>query len=61
MENDKIRTSLTLPAPLYDLLHADSMKYGIAKSTIVSALLLNYYRDNSNVVDLANTDIIATK
>ncbi len=54
MDNDKTRTSLTLPTPLYNLLHADSLKYGIAKSSIVAALLLNYYRDNLDHTDLSD-------
>lgn len=55
MIDEKTRTSLTLPTPLYDLLNEDSQKYGIAKSNIVAMLLLNYYREHSSIVDLATT------
>lgn len=53
MIDNKTRTSLTLPTPLYTLLNEDSEKYGIAKSSIVSMLLLNYYREHSSIVDIA--------
>ena len=59
MLNDKARTNLTIPTPLYNLLNADSQKYGIAKSTIVANLLLNYYRENSSIDDSAVADISA--
>ena len=52
VEYDKTRTSLTLPTPLYNLMHADSIKYGIPKSTIVATLLLNYYRENHCIEDV---------
>lgn len=55
MIDEKTRTSLTLPTPLYDLLNEDSQKYGIAKSNIVAMLLLNYYREHSSILDLATT------
>lgn len=58
---DKTRTSLTLPTPLYDLLDADSKKYGIAKSSIVAALLLIYYRDISSTSPMVNDDIMAVE
>lgn len=57
MLNDKTRTNLTIPTPLYNLLDADSQKFGIAKSTIVSNLLLNYYRENSNICNSVIADI----
>lgn len=59
MLNDKTRINLTIPTPLYNLLNADSHKYGIAKSTIVSNLLLNYYRENSCIGDSAVVEIPA--
>ena len=59
MLNDKTRTNLTIPTPLYKLLNEDSQKYGIAKSTIVANLLLNYYRDNSKLSDSIIADISA--
>ena len=59
MLNDKTRTNLTIPTPLYNLLNADSQKYGIAKSTIVSNLLLNYYRNNSKLSDSIIADLSA--
>ena len=61
MLNDKTRTNLTIPTPLYNLLDADSQKYGIAKSTIVTNLLLNYYRVSYNKVDFVISDIAANK
>lgn len=59
MLNDKTRANLSIPTPLYNLLNADSQKYGIAKSTIVANLLLNYYRDNSKLSDSIIADISA--
>ena len=59
MLNDKTRTNLTIPTPLYNLLNADSQKYGIAKSTIVANLLLNHYREKSNLGDSVIADISA--
>ena len=60
MTNDKTRTNFTIPTPLYNLLNADSQKYGIAKSTIITSLLLNYYRGISSSGDSFVTDILAT-
>ena len=57
MLNDKTKANLSLPTPLYNLLNEDSKKYGIAKSTIVSTLLLNYYRENSKLGDSVIADI----
>ena len=59
MLNDKTRANLSIPTPLYNLLNADSQKYGIAKSTIVSKLLLDYYRANSKLRDSIIADISA--
>ena len=61
MLNDKTRTNLTIPTPLYNLLDADSQKFGIAKSTIVTNLLLNYYRVSSDQVSSVFSDIAAKK
>ena len=60
MYYDKTRTNLTIPTPLYNLLNEDSQKYGIAKSTIVTTLLLNYYRENSSIEESAVAEISAT-
>lgn len=57
MLNDKTRTNLTIPTPLYKLLNEDSQKYGIAKSVIVSNLLLNHYREKNNIGDSVAADI----
>ena len=59
MLNDKTRTNLTIPTPLYNLLNEDSQKYGIAKSVIVSNLLLNHYREKSTLGDSVIDDISA--
>ena len=46
--DDKTRLCLSLPTPLYDRLHRDSLEYGIPKSGIISMLLVEYYKENVN-------------
>lgn len=52
--DDKTRLCLSLPTPLYDRLHRDSLEYGIPKSGIISMLLVEYYKGN-NKLGIAGT------
>lgn len=54
MKYEKTRVSLTIPTPLYDLLVADSKNYGIPQSSIVSSLLLDYYREKKCLADFTD-------
>lgn len=47
--DDKTRLCLSLPTPLYERLNSDSMEYGIAKSSIISMLLVEYYKGNIEI------------
>ena len=48
---EKTRLNISIPTPLYNLLNADSQRFGISKSTIISNLLLNYYRERFGFYD----------
>ena len=61
MDKFKTRTSLTIPTAIYNLLHADSQKYGISKSTIVTGLLFLYYSKDTCIVDFPDIEIFAKK
>lgn len=47
--DDKTRLCLSLPTPLYDRLHRDSIEYGIPKSGVISMLLVEYYKGNTKL------------
>lgn len=38
------RLSLHIPTTLYDRLNSDSQNYGITKTAMVQAMIVNYYR-----------------
>ena len=52
MKIEKKRFHLYLPKSLYNRLEHDSIKYGVAKTTIVQNALVAYYR----FVDSEKTD-----
>ena len=42
--DDRIRFNYSMPVRLYERLEADSKRFGIPKSNIVSCALLDYYK-----------------